>query len=261
MSREEHSPTHATDAHIDELLQNLAERQRSGQGLIDVPELRLAQDIRRAYQTEALEDARSLERVLAKLTKDQVSAGSNPLALLPISRQTERISTMQHTLDTRTDRKSRRKWQPPALLAAAVFLALLVGGLLTALGVVHVSQTSPTASVVSQVITSVALSDNTNLTTQTSPVQHFAVGQTVWLVLNVGKMKGPAGILSIKWYENDHLYATSTRDFQTAKGQAIASASKAIPVREHQVFTQPGNGKVELYWNDQLVKTLYFVVK
>jgi hypothetical protein len=65
----------------------------------------------------------------------------------------------------------------------------------------------------------------------------------------------------VKWYENDSLYATSTRDIQTSKGQAVTTAVKAIPLRMHQVYTRPGEGKVEIYWNGQLVKTLHFVVK
>jgi hypothetical protein len=104
------------------------------------------------------------------------------------------------------------------------------------------------------------LSDNANQPGQTQPVQHFTVGQTIWLVINVGKMKG-SGVLTVKWYENDRLYATSTRGIQASKGQAVATAVKDIPLRIHQVFTRPGDGKVELYWNGQLVKTLQFVVK
>lgn len=261
MDREERSRTHATDTHIDELLQDLEERQRTQQGLADVPELRIAHDIRRAYQPEALEDARSLDRVLAKLMEDQARTQSKPLFLPTVSRQPERISTMQHTLDTSIRGKSSRSWQKPvSLLAAVVFFALLVGGMLTALGVMHTNQTSPTASVTSQVITSVALSDNINQTTQTSTVQSFTVGQTIWLVINVGKKSG-SGLLMVKWYENGHLYTTTKHGIQVPKGQVIATTAKAISERTHQVFTQPGDGKVEIYWNGQLVKTLHFVVK
>jgi hypothetical protein len=48
---------------------------------------------------------------------------------------------------------------------------------------------------------------------------------------------------------------------QASKGQAIATAVKAIPVRAHQVYMKPGEGKVEVYWNGQLVALLHFRVK
>ncbi len=126
----------------------------------------------------------------------------------------------------------------------------------------HRPGTLPTSSFASNVITSVGLSDNANQTGQAPTVQRFTVGQTIWLssVINVGKMSG-SGILTVKWYENDLLYATSTRDFHAPKEQAVATAVKAIPVRARQVYTQPGDAKVEVYWNGQLVTTLHFVVE
>jgi hypothetical protein len=262
MNREERSHTHETGSHIDELLQGLEERRRTCQSLADAPELRMVHDIRSAYQTEAHEDARSLERVLAKLLEDQARTHSKPFFHRSVSREPERLSTMQHILDIPYRSKSGRIWQRPAgLLAAVLFLALLVGVLLTALGVVHVGESQPTAGIASQLITSVNLSDSVNQVGQAPPVQHFTVGQTIGLLINVGKMKGPAGVLTVKWYENNRLYATSTHDIQAPKGKAIATAERIIPVRTHQVFTQPGEGKVELYWNGQLVKTLHFVVE
>jgi hypothetical protein len=60
MDREERSRTRLTDAHIYELLQDLEERQRTCQSLADATELRMADDIRHAYQAEAREDAGSL---------------------------------------------------------------------------------------------------------------------------------------------------------------------------------------------------------
>ena len=255
MDRQERS--RLIDARIDELLQDLEERQRTSQNLANSPELRMVHDIRRAYQAEAFEDSRSLERVLTKLKEDQAKTQTEVLFLPHVSRQPERISTLQHRLDILARGKSSSWQQRAGLLAAVVLLALLVGGLLTGLGVIHAGPASPTPTLASDVITSVNLSDSAN---QAPPVQHFTVGQTIWLVINVGK-KEATGILTVKWYENDSLYATSTRDFQTSKGQAVTTALKIIPVRIHQVYRQPGEGKVELYWNGQLVKTLHFVVK
>lgn len=130
-----------------------------------------------------------------------------------------------------------------------------------ALGVLRVGESLPTADIASQVITSVKLADSVNQVGQAPPVQHFTIGQTIGLLINVGKMKGLAGVLTVKWYENNRLYATSTHDIQAPKGQAVATAVRTVPVSTQQVFRQPGEGKVELYWNGQLVKTLYFVVE
>jgi hypothetical protein len=173
---------------------------------------------------------------------------------------------MQDSIHTPTHGKGWR--QRAGLLVAALFLTLLVGGLLTVLSVVHAGHTSPSASQGtlsasgSHVITSVLLSDNANQTSQAPTVQHFKVGQTIWLtsVINVDKMKG-SGNLMVKWYENDRLLATAKRGFQAPQGQAIPTALKAISIRNHQVFTQPGDGKVEVYWNGQLVTTLHFTIQ
>jgi hypothetical protein len=266
MDREEYSRARMTDAHIDELVQDV----QQGQRLVDAPELRMAHDIRHAYQAETREDVRSLERVLARLIGDQAAAQPQVLFLPHGSEQEERISNMQHNMVTLDRGKTSRRWQQHAgLLAAVLFLALLVGGLLTVLGVAHAGHTStptargtlPASSFASNVIASVGLSDNANQIGQAPTVQRFTVGQTIWLtsVINVGKMTG-SGILTVKWYENDLLYATSTRDFQAPKEQGVATAMKAIPMRARQVYTQPGDAKVEVYWNGQLVTTLHFVI-
>jgi len=264
MDRKECSHAHMTDAHIDELVQDVQQRQRTRQSLADAPELRMAYDIRRAYQAETREDTRSLERVLARLRRDQAAAQSQALFVPRISQQPERISTMQHSIDTFTRGKTSTRWQQRAgVLAAALFLTMLVGGLLTTLGVIHAGHTSPPTAqgtVPTSSVTSVVLADNVNQTSQAPTVQHFTVGQTIWLtsMINVGKTG--SGVLTLKWYENGRLYAISKRGFQAPQGQAVATAMKVIPLRAHEVYTQPGNAKVEVYWNGQLVTTLNFVV-
>lgn len=263
MEREKYSYARITDAQIDELVQDVQQRQRTHQSLANAPELRMTHDIRRAYQTETHEDARSLERVLTRLTEDQAEVKSKVFSLPRVYQQQKGISAMQSALNSMnasTRGKIKRGWaQRVGVLAAVLFLALLVGELLTVLSVGHTGQTS-TPSSASNVITSVALSDNANQTGQAPTVQRFTVGQTIWLtsMINVGKTG--SGILMVKWYENDRLYATSKRDFQAPKEQAVASAMKVIPIRAHQVYSQPGDAKVEIYWNGKLVTTLHFVV-
>ncbi|HET9919523.1 MAG TPA: hypothetical protein VFQ30_06760 [Ktedonobacteraceae bacterium] len=268
MNREEYSNARMTDMHIDELVQNVQQGQRTCQSLSDDLELRLTQDICRAYQTEACEDARSLERVLARLIEDQVEVPSKVLFLPHVSQRQEEISTMQHSIDTHVQGKNRRGWQKRSgLIAAALFFTLLVGGVLTVLGVIHAGNASQATggSALSNSgfasIASVALSDSANQTAQASSVQHFTVGQTIWLngMVNMGKKAG-SNVLMVKWYEDGHLIATSKRGFQTPKDQSVATALKAITLHSHQMYMQPGDGKAEVYWNGQLVTTLHFVV-
>lgn len=251
------------DAHVEELLQELQQIQRTRQGMTGAPGLRMTHDIRYAYQAETREDARSLERVLARLREDQVEAKSKVLFFPHVYQQQERISTMQSSLDTFVRGKTSRRWQSRAgVLAAILFLTLLVGGLLTVLNVVHLGPTAQVTSPASSIVTSVGLSDNANQAGQAITVQHFTVGQTIWLtgMIDLGKTSG-SGVLTVKWYENDHLYATTRRDFQTPKDQSISTALKAITLRAHQAYGEPGNGKAEVYWNGQLVTTLHFVIE
>src|SRR5215469_8740715 len=112
--------TRVNDAHIDELVQDVQQRQRTRQSLADAPELRMVQDIRRAYQAETHEDARSLERVLARLQGEQVAVQSQALPLAHVSQRQERISTMQHSIDILIRGKTSRGWQRRAGMLAAV---------------------------------------------------------------------------------------------------------------------------------------------
>ncbi|HLJ32736.1 MAG TPA: hypothetical protein VKU38_03750 [Ktedonobacteraceae bacterium] len=265
MDRNDYSHTRITNMQIDELIQKLQQGQSDCQSMANEPELRMVHDIRRAYQAETCEDAHSLEHVLTKLKGDQAEAQTKILFLPHVYQQQERISTMQNTIETITRSKSSKRWQQRArLLAAVLFLTLLVGGLLTALNVGHI--TTPTtqstsSTIASSVITSVALSDNVNLSNQDPTMQQFTVGQTIWLtsMINVGKVKEPGSLMVVKWYENNRLYATTKHG--VPQEESISTALTVVSLHSHQVFTQPGNGKVEVYLNGQLVTTLHFVIK
>src|SRR5215471_8839794 len=123
MDRKTYSYTHVSDTSIDELVQDVKQRQQIHQSLADAPELRMTYDIRCAYQTETREDARSLDRVLARLLEDQAAVQPQALFLPHVSQQQERISTMQHSINTPIGGKTSRGWlQPAGLLAAVLFL-------------------------------------------------------------------------------------------------------------------------------------------
>jgi hypothetical protein len=81
------------------------------------------------------------------------------------------------------------------------------------------------------------------------PTNLFKVGDTIFLTYSVHP-KSP-GIVTANWYTNNNFYQKST-------STSIKDASSGyFPMQ----YLQPAEGKVELYWNDQLAVTLYFVVE
>lgn len=80
----------------------------------------------------------------------------------------------------------------------------------------------------------------------------FHIGQLIHVLYSVQKPKA-AGVVKTVWYTNNYPYGTVI--------------SKPIPAGatetgDSQVkYTEPCEGKVELYWNDQLAWTLFFVVR
>jgi hypothetical protein len=85
-----------------------------------------------------------------------------------------------------------------------------------------------------------------------SPTNQFKVGDTIYLTYSVHP-KSP-GTVTAKWYTNDNPYQVS--DPISIKDPAIGYSGYI-----QMQFLQPLEGKVELYWNDQLAVTLFFVVE
>lgn len=83
------------------------------------------------------------------------------------------------------------------------------------------------------------------------PANVFQVNQTIYLTYSVQRPKTP-GVMTIKWYTNGAFYQSPT---------PIQVATSAITGYTTQKYTQPAEGTVELYWNDQLAIRLYFVVR
>jgi hypothetical protein len=79
----------------------------------------------------------------------------------------------------------------------------------------------------------------------------FKAGQTIYLTYSVQKPKTP-GIVTIKWYTNNNFYEESP---------ATPKISQAINGYTGVEYPEPAEGKVELYWNNELALTLYFVVR
>jgi hypothetical protein len=83
------------------------------------------------------------------------------------------------------------------------------------------------------------------------PSNIFQVNQTIYLTYSVQHPKTP-GVMAIKWYTNGVFYQSPT---------PIQVSTSAITGYTTQKYTQPAEGMVELYWNDQLAIRLYFVVR
>lgn len=84
-----------------------------------------------------------------------------------------------------------------------------------------------------------------------NPETIFKPGQLFYLIYSVHP---PAqGTVIIKWYTNDILYYSSPKVTIPTGHDVTGKASMQ--------YAKAAEGKVELYWNDQLALTLYFVVR
>lgn len=102
--------------------------------------------------------------------------------------------------------------------------------------------------------TTASIIDQTTATAR-QPGKVFKVGQTFYLTYSVHPKAD--GAVVIKWYTNGHFYTTVTAPISAKDGPQNGS----YPMR----YSQPLEGKIELYWSEQgkeqLAITLYFVVR
>jgi hypothetical protein len=91
----------------------------------------------------------------------------------------------------------------------------------------------------------------------TLSVQDFTVNQTVYVTYTVQSIKQD-GRVSAKWYTNNQIYYTQQSAVIKAKDlQANENRNGLFEMR----FVNPAECKVELWWNNQLATTMYFVVR
>jgi hypothetical protein len=108
-------------------------------------------------------------------------------------------------------------------------------------------ETGPAYSIISSATTTASI-DSQGVATKTDTV--FKPNQPIYLTYSVHPPKKP-GVLIIKWYTNGAFY-------QASPPQRVSSG---IYGRTQVAYAVPAEGKVELYWNDQLAIRLYFVVR
>jgi hypothetical protein len=89
-------------------------------------------------------------------------------------------------------------------------------------------------------------------------VKIFKPGQTFYLTYIIPQPKDK-GTVTIKWYTNGNLFITSPPQQVDPKQDNLnqGNLNSAVAIE----FAQPAEGKVEIYWNDKMAQTLYFVVR
>jgi hypothetical protein len=114
---------------------------------------------------------------------------------------------------------------------------------------------APTAQVAGpayNIINSATTTANINsqgVATKTDTV--FKPNQTIYVTYSVHPLKAP-GIVTVKWYTDGAFYQANP------PSQLISSPMAG---RTQAAYAQSAEGKVELYWNDQLAVSLFFVVR
>jgi hypothetical protein len=83
------------------------------------------------------------------------------------------------------------------------------------------------------------------------PQKIFAVNQEFFVTYSVSPQEKD-GQVTVRWYMNDHLFQSKS---------VPVKAKNSINGFANEQFAIPAPGKVELLWNDQLARTLYFVVR
>ena len=90
----------------------------------------------------------------------------------------------------------------------------------------------------------------------------FKVNQTFYLIYSVQNPK-TQGIVSLKWYTSCQKANFQNCMFftETVSGTVAANPSGYYDGKVVMHYDIPTQGKVELYWNNQLAQTLYFAVR
>jgi len=110
----------------------------------------------------------------------------------------------------------------------------------------------PAKNIISSASTASKVDLKTGIALQ--PGNVFRTNQIIYLTYSVHAPT--TGVVVLKWYTDNILFKTiTTKPISPAKNGVFTTGVIQIE------YTQPVEGKVELYWNDQLAITLYFVVR
>lgn len=108
--------------------------------------------------------------------------------------------------------------------------------------------TGPAYSIINSATTTAKIDPKTYLAIEPDTI--FKTNTPIYVTYSVQNPKG-LGQMTVEWYTNGAFYQASPP----------LNISKAISGYDQQEYSQPAEGKVELYWNGQLAITLFFVVR
>ena len=272
--------------------QDLQRRQQTRQSRAEASDLRLASDIRRAYQDEINQDRRSLQRVFARLMRDQAPARPKILSLPAMTPQPQRIS-VPHKHAVQMLAQPERGWKRRlALFAALLCTLVLTGGFLILASATRANSPTSTGSTITPTparqsttypaaksipLALLTASDRGNSEgigpglSGLVPSRHFQVGQKFWLFFLVD---ASGGTVSAKWYADGRFYHVSSLSVPAWPTPPPAQASSSRPTPSpnspgdasplesnfSMTYDRQATARVELYWNGQLATTLSFVV-
>lgn len=130
-------------------------------------------------------------------------------------------------------------YSPPAIVQAHNMLS--------------VPSTQQTVDPAGNVVTGTSIGNNINQDTGyiANYVNQFKIGEKIWISCNLNTSK--PGVITLKWYNDGNFY-------REIKSEQIDPKQKN-GVSFSIIYAQATEGKVEIYWNDQLQRTLLFVVE
>ena len=108
----------------------------------------------------------------------------------------------------------------------------------------------PASKIINSVATASTIDPNSGY--PKNATNTFTVNQKIYLTYSVHS--NTPGNISFKWYTNGNIYFPSPE-------MAIPQAKNGVNGNTAQIYAHPAQGKVEVYWNDQLAWQLYFVVE
>ncbi|MEO7019388.1 MAG: hypothetical protein ABI234_04490 [Ktedonobacteraceae bacterium] len=122
-------------------------------------------------------------------------------------------------------------------------------------GLLKVPSTDQTLGPAANIINSAIISDSKNTDVKnhiiTNEVNQFTVGDTIYLIYNFSAPQ--PGTITVKWYNGNNLY----HPFSIK----VTDITKSYVEFSSLSYGQATTGRVEIYWNEQLARTLFFVVE
>jgi len=110
----------------------------------------------------------------------------------------------------------------------------------------------PAYNIIPSATTTLHLIKDTTIAAQTDRI--FKTNETFYMTYSVYPQKD--GKVTIKWYMNN-----LSLPYRTVPPGKVLAGGQAFTGMTSMVYATPAEGKVEIYWENQMAQTLYFVVR